>query len=71
MIAASITTTALPPLIRNSDPKALILIGFLLFPLILLMGALRATIRRERYGKTYFEFACLPFSPGKQVVGQI
>src|SRR5207248_404544 len=63
--------TALPSLIRNSDPKALILIGLCMFPLILLMGALRATIRRERYGKTYFEFGSLPFAPGRRVTGQI
>jgi hypothetical protein len=71
MIAVPIVTTALPPLLRNSDPKALILIGLCLFPAILLVGALRATIRRERYGKTYLEFNSLPFSPGKHVSGQI
>ena len=71
MIAVPIVTTALPPLLSNSDPKALILIGLCLFPAILLVGALRATIRRERYGKTYFEFNSLPFSPGKHVAGQI
>jgi hypothetical protein len=47
------------------------LIGLCLFPVILLVGALRATIRRERYGKTYLEFNSLPFSPGKRVSGQI
>jgi hypothetical protein len=71
MIMVPIVTTALPPLLRNSDPKALILIGLCLFPAILAMGALRATARRERYGKTYFEFNSLPFSPGKHVSGQI
>jgi HEAT repeats len=71
MIVVPIVTTALPPLLRNSDPKALILIGLCLFPAILLVGALRATIRRERYGETYFEFNALPFSPGKRVSGQI
>lgn len=71
MIVVPIATTALPPLLRNSDPKALILIGLCVFPAILLAGALRATARRERYGKTYFEFNSLPFSPGKHVSGQI
>lgn len=71
MIAVPIVTTAVPPLLRNSDPKALILIGLCLFPAILVAGALRATARRERYGKTYFEFNSLPFSPGKHVSGQI
>lgn len=71
MIAVPIVTTALPPLLRNSDPKALILLGLCLAPLILLVGALRATIRRERYGNTYFEFGSLPFCPGKRISGQI
>ena len=71
MIVVPIVTTAMPPLLRNSDPKALILIGLCVFPAILLVGALRSTIRRERYGKTYFEFNALPFSPGKHVSGQI
>ena len=70
MIAVPIATTALPAL-RNSDPKALILIGLCLFPAIVLAGALRVTLRRERYGKTYLEFNSLPFSPGKRVSGQI
>lgn len=71
MIVVPVMATALPPLLRNSDPKALIPIGLCLFPTILLAGALRATMRRERYGKTYFEFNSLPFSPGKHVSGQI
>ncbi len=71
MIVAPLATTALPPMLRNSDPKALILMGLCLLPGILIVGALRATIRRERYGKTYFEFSSLPFSPGRRVSGQI
>lgn len=71
MIVVPILISALPPLLRNSDPKALILLGLCLLPAILLLGALRATMRRERYGKTYFEFNSLPFSPGKHVSGQI
>ena len=71
MIVMPIVTTALPPLLRTSDPKALILIGLCLFPAVLLAGALRSTARRERYGKTYLEFNSLPFSPGKHVSGQI
>ena len=71
MIVLPIVYTSLPELLRNSDPKALILVGLCLFPLILLAGALRATIRRERFGQTCFEFASLPFSPGKRMTGQI
>jgi hypothetical protein len=60
VIAVSILTSALPPPLRDSDPKALLLIGFSLIPAMLLVGAVRATIRHERYGKTYFEFGLLP-----------
>jgi hypothetical protein len=71
MFAVPILSNLLPPLLRDSDPKALLLIGFSLIPALLLVGAVRATIRRERYGKTYFEFGSLPFSPGSRVKGQI
>ncbi len=71
MIAVPVTASALPPLLRNSDPKALILIGFGSAWLILVIGAVRATLRRQRFGKTYFEFNSLPFAPGKRVSGQI
>lgn len=71
MIVVPIVASALPPLIRNSDPKALILIGVCALPLLLLIGAIRSTLRRERYGKTYFEFSSLPFAPGKHLIGQI
>jgi hypothetical protein len=71
MIVVPILVNALPPLLRESDPKALLLIACALFPTLLLIGAVRATIRRERYGKTYFEFGSLPFSPGSHARGQI
>ncbi|HZQ17812.1 MAG TPA: HEAT repeat domain-containing protein [Terriglobales bacterium] len=71
MIILPIALSTVPGAVRNSDPKALIPLGLCVIPLILLIGALRASIRRERYGTTYFEFAALPFSPGKRVTGQI
>src|SRR5438034_7232819 len=39
--------------------------------LILLVNALRATIRHRRFGDTYFEFDALPFLPGQRVSGRI
>lgn len=71
MLFVPMAAINLPPLLRSSDPKAFLLLGFCLLPALLLLGALRATIRRETYGKTYFEFASLPFSPGKRLSGQI
>ena len=35
------------------------------------ISAIMARIRRERYGKTYFEFDSLPISPGKKLTGRI
>jgi len=71
MLFVPMAAINLPPLLRKSDPTAFLLLGLCLIPTILLLGALTATIRRETYGKTYFEFATLPFSPGKRVSGQI
>jgi len=69
----SLTLTALTahaPL-RNSGSIFPLALGFCV-PVIVLAGvALRATIRRKRFGKTYFEFASLPFSPGKALKGAI
>jgi len=71
MIVVPILVNVLPQLLRDSDPKALLLIGVGVIPTLLVVGAVRATIRRERYGKTYFEFGSLPFSPGSHLRGQI
>lgn len=71
--AISLTSAVLivPKLWRDSDPKAFLLLGFCAIGAILAAVAVRATIRRERFGKTYFEFASLPFSPGKSLKGTI
>ena len=42
-----------------------------LIPLLVLFGAIRATMRVKRFGKVYFEMATLPFSPGRRVTGSI
>lgn len=47
-------------------PAALGLIGLIVF-----FGAARATIRLERFGKTYFRMTSLPFSPGSRLAGAI
>ncbi len=39
--------------------------------MILAAAAIRASIRRKRFGQTYFEFASLPFSPGRSLKGAI
>ena len=56
---------------QASGHSALLAFGFCLPGVILAGIALRATIRQKRFGKTYFEFASLPFSPGKSLKGTI
>jgi hypothetical protein len=60
-----------PKMVRTGDPRAFILLAFSLIGVILLMNAVRATIRHRRFGNTYFEFNALPFSPGDRVGGRI
>jgi len=44
---------------------------FQLIGAILIVKAARASIRRRRFGETYFEFDTLPFSTGERVRGRI
>ena len=66
-----IAIVALPPMQGLFNGRSLILIGFCILSLGLLVAAVRATIRRKRFGKTYFEFASAPFSPGGTLSGRI
>jgi HEAT repeat protein len=70
-ISLTLTVGIAPKLWRDSDVKVLIPLGFCFAGILLAGAAVRATIRRERFGKTYFEFASLPFSPGKSLKGMI
>ncbi len=70
-ISITVTVFVVPPLLQKSDLKALIPLGFCMIGAILFVAAVRATIRRERFGKTYFELASLPFSPGRTLKGLI
>ncbi len=71
LFATPFAVTALPQLIQERNPVMFVLIGVCAIPSILLIAAVRATIRRERFGKTYFELGSLPFSPGGKVSGAI
>ena len=72
-IAISLTLTVLTARkpAQGADHTALLALGFCFPGVIIAAVALRATLRRERFGKTYFEFASLPFSPGKSLKGTI
>jgi hypothetical protein len=60
-----------PQLLRNGDLRVIILLGFNLLGAILIVIAVRASIRHSRFGDTYFEFNSLPFSPGDRIGGRI
>jgi hypothetical protein len=57
--------------LSTQDPTYIIPSALGLLGLLVLFGAVRATIRLERFGKTYFEMASLPFSPGSRLTGSI
>jgi hypothetical protein len=71
LITLPVLVPTVPKLLRASDPRVFILLGFSLFGAILLINAVRVTIRHERFGNTYFEFDSLPLSPGARVTGRI
>ena len=70
-IVFTVALSTVPKLWRASDPKAFFPLGFCVLGVILASAAMRASIRRKRFGQTYFEFAALPFSPGRPLQGAI
>ena len=52
-------------------PRPFSRLVFCVAGVILAVAAIRASIRRKRFGQTYFEFASLPFSPGQPLKGTI
>jgi HEAT repeats len=71
VISITVAAFVVPPLLQKSDLLVLLPLGFCLIGAILFVAAARASIRRERFGKTYFELASLPFVPGRQLRGMI
>ena len=57
--------------VKTQNPVDLFPVALGLLGLIVLFGAIRATIRFERFGKTYFEMTSLPFTPGSRLAGAI
>jgi hypothetical protein len=56
---------------RDRNPLVFLLLTFNVLGAILIVKAAQATIRRQRFGDTYFEFDTLPFSTGERVRGRI
>jgi hypothetical protein len=70
-IVFTVAFATVPALWRTSNPKVLFPLVFCALGLILAGAAVRAGIRRKRFGQTYFELALLPFSPGGSLRGTI
>lgn len=71
MISAVIAAAVIPKFLSDGNPATLVPLVFFVFGIILTVFAVRATIRRERFGQTYFDFTSLPFSPGRALKGSI
>jgi hypothetical protein len=70
-IAITASAAALPQYLRTHDVRFLMPFFFVAVGGILTFYAARAGVRRERFGRTYFQFASLPFSPGKPLRGTV
>ena len=71
MLGLPIALATIPQGLRTQDPKYILPAAVEVLGLIVLAGAIRATVRLERFGKTYLEMRFLPFSPGGRVAGAI
>ena len=71
LVMIPVAISAIPQLARSNDPRVFLVLVFGLIPVILFVYAIRATLRRQRFGNTYFEFCSLPFSPGGRLAGRI
>jgi hypothetical protein len=71
LVIVPVAATLVPQLARHNDPRAFLLFGFSLIGVVFFVIALRATLRRRSFGRTYFELSSLPFSPGGRAAGRI
>ena len=71
LISITVAVAAIPQFLRTYDSKYLGPLVFVAVGVIFAFLAVRAAVRRERFGQTYFQFASLPFSPGKPLCGTI
>jgi hypothetical protein len=71
MLSLPVSLAAISQGQTTQDPKLIIPAALEVVGLIVLFCAIRATIGFERFGRTYFEMASLPFSPGSRMAGSI
>lgn len=70
-VVFTVAAAIVPKLWRTSNPAVFLPLVFCIGSIILAVAAIRASIRRKRFGRTYFEFASFPFSPGGSLQGAI
>jgi len=70
-IAFTVAAFNVPRLWRASSLLAFFPLLFCVAGVILAAAAARASLRRKRFGQAYFEFASLPFPPGRSLKGTI
>jgi hypothetical protein len=70
-IVFAVAFSTVPKLWRTSDLRVFFPLGFCVVGVILAVVAIRACIRRKRFGQSHFEFASLPFCPGQSLKGAI
>ena len=60
-----------PQLARQGNPLIFFVLAFCSLGVFLIVRAIRATIRHDRFGNSYLELDSLPFSPGERLTGRI
>ena len=70
-ITFTVAAAIVPKLWHTSNPAVFFSLIFCAIGIALAVAAIRASIRRKRFGQTYFEFASLPFCPGQSLKGGI
>jgi hypothetical protein len=70
-VSIFVASNVLPKLLRNGDPKALLVLIFPLAGVFITALAVRGTLRIWRYGRTTFQCGTVPFCPGGHVQGVI
>jgi hypothetical protein len=71
IVMIPVAASVIPQIARGNDPRIFLVVGFGLVGVILFAIAVRATLRRRRFGNTFFELYSLPFSPGDRLAGRI
>ena len=71
LVMVPVAANVAPQLASHKDPRVFLVLGFCSIGVILFVVAVRASLRHQRFGDTYFELYTLPFSPGDRLGGRI